>query len=65
MILTPGPWGESAFILEQTIELISLRYFSIILDKDQKINILKGKKPICKNDIYVSFENALNHFINS
>ena len=64
MILTPGAWGQSAFILEETIELISLDYISIVLDKTQKINILKGKKTIYNSDIYLSFETAINNYIN-
>ena len=62
MIITPGPWAKSAFTLEETLALIKLKYVSIKLNKDKTHDVLKGSKSLYNDNIFTSFEDALNVF---
>ena len=63
LILTPGVWQNSGYILQDTINIIELEYVAIRLDKNEKIKLFPGNKNICDQDIFKSFEQALDYYV--
>ena len=64
LILTPGVWQKSAYILNDTIELINLPYYIIKLDQTETSSIFNTQLSIYEKNIYKAFEVALNNFLN-
>ena len=62
MIITPGSWGKSAFTLDETLSLINLKYVSIKVSNTEAHNILQGEKSLYNENIFTSFEDAINSF---
>ena len=62
MIITPGSWGKSAFTLDETLSLINLKYVSIKASNTETHNILQGEKSLYNENIFTSFEDAINSF---
>ena len=63
LILTPGVWQNSGYILQDTINIIELKYVTIQLDKNEKIKLFSGNKNIFDQDIFKSFEQALDYYV--
>ena len=63
LILTPGAWQNSGYVLQDTINIIELKYVTIQLDENEKIKLFLGNKNICNQDIFKSFEQALDYYV--
>ena len=63
LILTPGAWQNSGYILQDTIDIIELEYVTIQLDENEKIKLFSGNQNICNQDILKSFEQALDYYV--
>ena len=62
LILTPGAWNESGYILQDLLQLIQLKYVLINLNKYDENKLFSSDKNIYNDNILTSFEEALNHF---
>lgn len=62
LILTPGAWNESGYILQDLLQLIQLKHVLINLNKYDKNKLFSPEKNIYNDNIFTSFEEALNHF---
>ena len=63
LILTPGAWQNSGYVLQDTINIIELKYVTIQLDVNEKIKLFSGNKNIYNEDIFKSFEQALDYYV--
>ena len=63
IILTPGPWQNSGYVLQDTLNIIEHDYVVIKITQDESINLLSGSKNIFNDDIYKSFEEALDYYV--
>ena len=63
LILTPGVWQNSGYLLQDTINIIEWKYITIQIDKDEKNNLFSGDKNIFNKDIFKSFEQALDYYV--
>ena len=63
LILTPGAWQNSGYILQDTIDIIELEYVTIQLDENEEIKLFSGNQNICNQDILKSFEQALDSYV--
>ena len=61
VILTPGAWQFSGFILKETIELIELKAVMIMLNNDN--NIFSDFKCFIDENILTSFEKAISEYV--
>ena len=62
IIITPGPWDNSAYILLNLLKLININY--TIINIENKKNILfKDSKVVYQADIFKSFEEAINQYV--
>ena len=62
LILTPGAWNESGYILQDLLQLIQLKHVLINLNKYDENKLFSSDKNIYNDNILTSFEEALNHF---
>ena len=62
IIITPGPWDESAYTLLDLLELINVNHTIINID-DIKNNLFKDSKIIYNTDIFKSFEEAIDQYV--
>ena len=58
ILMFPGPWQQSGYVIRDTLEILSIPYITISLE--EKVNVLKGVINIEGKDIYKSIENALS-----
>jgi len=63
IIITPGPWQSSAFILKDLLELTQIPFITISYNEKNKPNLLNGFKNIYKNDILLSYKTAIEQMI--
>ena len=63
IIIFPGPWQQSGFVLKHTLELIKIPYITISTGED--VSILQGIDNILEEDIYKAGEIALSRLIDS
>ena len=63
LILTPGAWQNSGYVLQDAINIIELKYVTIQLDENEKIKLFSGNKNIFDRDIFKSFEQALDYYV--
>ena len=61
IILVPGPWQYSAYILSELLTLIKIPYVTITYKEKDYIKLLNGNSNITNDDIYVAFENAIDY----
>lgn len=62
IIITPGPWDNSAYTLLDLLQLINISY--TIINIENKKNILfKDSKTIYNVDIFKSFEEAIDQYV--
>ena len=57
ILLFPGPWQQSAYVLKDTLDLLSIPYITVSLGEN--VDVFKGAMNIDGKDIYKSIENAL------
>ena len=57
ILLFPGPWQSSGYVIKETLEIISTP--CITVSQGEKKDVLKGIKNIEKANIYKSSEKAL------
>ena len=62
IIITPGPWDESGYILLDLLQLISINYITINVE-DKKNNLFKDSQIIYNADIFKSFEEAIDQYV--
>tara|TARA_B100000029_G_scaffold493419_1_gene555899 strand:+ start:651 stop:1064 length:414 start_codon:yes stop_codon:yes gene_type:complete len=60
IIITPGPWQNSAYVLKDLLELIKIPFITISYREDEKINLLKGIKNIFNEDLSKSYQEAID-----
>ena len=60
IIITPGPWQNSGFILSDLLDLIQIPFMTISYKKNEKINLLNGLENFNNEDIYSSFTIAID-----
>ena len=64
IILTPGIWVNSGYLLKETLDIISAKYVLIYLE-DELIenNIFKSQKTYFNKNILKSFEEAILNYV--
>ncbi len=62
IIITPGPWDETGYILLDLLQLINMNY-TIINIENKKNNLFKDSKIIYHTDILKSFEEAIDQYV--
>ena len=62
IIITPGPWDESGYILLDLLQLININYITINVE-DKKNNLFKDSQIIYNTDIFKSFEEAIDQYV--
>ena len=63
MILTPGVWTNSGYLLKETLEIISINYVLIYLEENKSNNLFKSKKYFSSKNILKSFEEAILNYV--
>ena len=63
LILTPGVWQKSGYILKDTLNIINLECITIKLDENESIDLFSNNQNIFNQDIYKSFENAIDYYV--
>ena len=63
ILLFPGPWQQSGYVLKDTLELLSIPFITISLG--EVADVLQGIDNILKEDIYKACEIALGHLAGS
>ena len=63
ILLFPGPWQKSGYVLKDTLELLSIPFITISLG--EKAEALQGLDNILKEDIYKACEIALDRLAGS
>ena len=58
ILMFPGPWQQSGYVIKDTLEILSIPYITISLE--EKVDVLKGGMNIEGKDIYKSAEKALD-----
>ena len=60
IIITPGPWQNSAYILKDLLELTKIPFITISYKKDEKINLLNGVKNIYNKNLETAYLEAID-----
>ena len=63
MIITPGAWDDSGYILFDLLNLIDMNYLVINVDGKKNNNIFKDSKIIHNTDILKAFEKAILKYV--
>tara|TARA_B100000959_G_C14487283_1_gene421729 strand:+ start:61 stop:465 length:405 start_codon:yes stop_codon:yes gene_type:complete len=64
IILIPGVWENSGYLLKETLEIISINYVLIYLEEGNKnVNLFKSKKYFSNKNILKSFEEAILNYV--
>ena len=58
ILIFPGPWQKSGYVIKDTLEILSIPYITVSLG--EKTDVLKGIKNIEETNIYKSAGKALN-----
>ena len=64
VILTPGVWTNTGYLLEETLLLINLKFVSIYFDKTSVGKLLNGQYKVVQSDFYIAFEEAILYLKN-
>tara|TARA_Y100000590_G_C15036701_1_gene757221 strand:+ start:104 stop:520 length:417 start_codon:yes stop_codon:yes gene_type:complete len=64
LIMTPGSWSNNAYILNESLEIIDLDYVIINKTKYHDSDIFSPSKHIYNENILLSFEKAVDYFLN-
>ena len=60
IIITPGPWQNSAYVLKDLLELTKIPFITISYKKDEKINLLNGVKNIFNKNLETAYLKAID-----
>ena len=63
ILLFPGPWQQSGYVLKDTLELLSIPFITI--SRGEEAGVLRGIDNILNEDIYKACEIALGHLAGS
>ena len=63
ILLFPGPWQQSGYVLKDTLELLSIPFITISLGEET--DVLQGTDNILEEDIYKACEMALGRLAGS
>ena len=63
ILLFPGPWQQSGYVLKDTLELLSIPFITI--SQGEEAGVLLGIDNILKEDIYKAGKIALGRLIDS
>ena len=63
IILTPGAWKYSGYILKETIEILELKTLIILLNNNNNNNIFSDFKCFIDDSILTSYEKAISHYV--
>ena len=63
ILLFPGPWQQSGYVLKDTLEILSIPFITISLGEES--DVLQGIDNILEEDIYKACEMALGHLAGS
>ena len=63
IIITPGPWDESAYVLLDLLQLINIDHIIINVEDKKMNNLFQNSKIIYNTDILKSFEEALEYYV--
>ena len=63
ILLFPGPWQQSGYVLKDTLEILSIPFITISLR--EKAEVLLGIDNILEEDIYKACEIALDRLADS
>ena len=63
ILLFPGPWQQSGYVLKDTLEILSIPFITISLGEE--LDVLQGIDNILEEDIYKAGEIALGRLIDS
>tara|TARA_Y100000746_G_C15443419_1_gene423932 strand:- start:343 stop:750 length:408 start_codon:yes stop_codon:yes gene_type:complete len=64
LILTPGIWQKSGYILKDTIDIIEIPYFIINTYRSNQNDLFEDKMNLNhKDDIFKNFEQALDYYV--
>ena len=63
ILLFPGPWQQSGYVLKDTLEILSIPFITISLGEES--DVLQGIDNILEEDIYKACEIALGHLAES
>lgn len=61
LILAPGPWKYSGYILKETLELIELKAVLVMLDNNE--NLFSDNKCFMDDNILISYEQAISEYV--
>ena len=62
IILVPGVWQYTAYVLSELLELTSIPFITIIYKEKDYVKLLNGKDNITNEDLFTAFENAIDYF---
>ena len=57
VILLPGPWQQCGYVLKDALDLINLPFVTV--SSGEKVQLLKGKESIEKEDLFKGCEKAV------
>ena len=60
IIIFPGPWQHSGYVLKDTLELLKIPFITI--SQGEKVKQLVGKLNVSNDDLYTSVEIAIKEF---
>ena len=63
MIITPGPWNFSGYILLELLNLIDMDHIIINIEDKNNNNLFKNSTIIYNVDILKSFEEAIDYYV--
>ena len=63
ILLFPGPWQKSGYVLKDTLELLSIPFITISFGEE--VDVLRGIDNILEEDIYKACERALGRLAGS
>ena len=63
ILLFPGPWQQSGYVLKDTLEILSIPFITISMGEES--DVLQGIDNILEEDIYKACEIALGHLAGS
>ena len=64
LILTPGVWQKSGYILKDTIDIIEIPYIIINIYQSNQNDLFEDKMNLNhKDDIFKNFEQALDYYV--
>ena len=63
IVLFPGPWQKSGYVLQDTLKLLSIPFVTVSVG--EKAEVLQGLHNIYETDLYKAGEIALTHLSDS